>query len=150
MAGAIKNVLAIAAGIAEGMQLGLNARAALICRGLAEMTRLGVRMKGQPETFSGMAGLGDLVLTGTGSLSRNHDLGIQIGQGIIPGDSFKNKTTVTEGVATSIPLQKLSRLHQVEMPICDAMYKNFHGELYPKKTLIQLFEREIPGSEIRE
>ena len=76
LAGAVKNVLAIAAGISEGMQLGLNARAALICRGLSEMTRLGVKMGGVPETFSGMAGLGDLVLTGTGSLSRNHTLGL--------------------------------------------------------------------------
>ena len=73
-------MLAIAAGIAEGMQLGLNARAALICRGLSEMTRLGVKMGGVPETFSGMAGLGDLVLTGTGSLSRNHTLVLRIGE----------------------------------------------------------------------
>ena len=113
------------------------------------MTRLGVKMKGRSETFSGMAGLGDLVLTGTGSLSRNHDLGVQIGQGMAPGDSFKNKTTVTEGVATSISLQKLSRLHQVEMPICDAVYKILHEGLDPKKALIQLLEREMPGSEIR-
>ena len=114
------------------------------------MKRLGVKLNGQPETFSGLAGLGDLILTGTGSLSRNHDLGVQIGQGRNPGESFKNKTTVTEGVATSISLQKLSSLHQVEMPICDAVYKILHQGLYPKKALIQLLEREMPGSEIRE
>ena len=129
------------------MQLELNAHAALIYRGLAEIIKFGVKMEGKSETFSGMTGFVNLVLTGKDSLSRNHDLGIQIGQGITPKDSFKNKKTITEGVKTSISLQKLSRLHQVEMPICDAMYKNFHGELYPKKTLIQLFEREIPGSE---
>ena len=150
LAGAVKNVLAIAAGIAEGMQLGLNARAALICRGLAEMTRLGVKMGGQPETFSGMAGLGDLILTGTGSLSRNHELGVRISQGISPEDLFKNQLTVTEGAATSISLQKLSRDHQMEMPICEAVYQILHQGLAPRDALIQLLERQIPESEMRD
>ena len=147
LAGEVKNVLAIAAGIAEGMQLGLNARAALICRGLSEMTRLGVKMGGVPETFSGMAGLGDLVLTGTGSLSRNHTLGLRIGEGLSPEELFQNQLTVTEGAATSVSLQSLSRHHQVEMPICEAVYRILFQGQAPMEALTQLLERQMPESE---
>ena len=147
LAGAVKNVLAIAAGIAEGMQLGLNARAALICRGLSEMTRLGVKMGGVPETFSGMAGLGDLVLTGTGSLSRNHTLGLRIGEGLSPEEIFQNQLTVTEGAATSVSLQSLSRHHQLEMPICEAVYRILYQGQAPMEALTQLLERQMPESE---
>ncbi|MAJ49673.1 MAG: glycerol-3-phosphate dehydrogenase, partial [Deltaproteobacteria bacterium] len=147
LAGAVKNVLAIAAGIAEGMQLGLNARAALICRGLSEMTRLGIKMGGVPETFSGMAGLGDLVLTGTGSLSRNHTLGLRIGEGLSPEEIFQNQLTVTEGAATSVSLQSLSRHHQVEMPICEAVYRILYQGQAPMEALTQLLERQMPESE---
>ena len=147
LAGAVKNVLAIAAGIAEGMQLGLNARAALICRGLSEMTRLGVKMGGVPETFSGMAGLGDLVLTGTGSLSRNHTLGLRIGEGLSPEELFQNQLTVTEGAATSVSLQSLSRHHQLEMPICEAVYRILYQGQAPMEALTQLLERQMPESE---
>ena len=147
LAGAVKNVLAIAAGIAEGMQLGLNARAALICRGLSEMTRLGVKMGRVPETFSEMAGLGDLVLTGTGSLSRNHTLGLRIGEGLSPEEIFQNQLTVTEGAATSVSLQSLSRHHQVEMPICEAVYRILYQGQAPMEALTQLLERQMPESE---
>ena len=147
LAGAVKNVLAIAAGIAEGMQLGLNAKAALICRGLSEMTRLGVKMGGVPETFSGMAGMGDLVLTGTGSLSRNHTLGLRIGEGLSPEEIFQNQLTVTEGAATSVSLQSLSRHHLVEMPICEAVYRILYQGQAPMEALTQLLERQMPESE---
>ena len=111
------------------------------------MTRLGVKMGGVPETFSGMAGLGDLVLTGTGSLSRNHTLGLRIGEGMSPEELFQNQLTVTEGAATSVSLQSLSRHHQVEMPICEAVYRILYQRKAPKEALTQLLERQMPESE---
>ena len=149
LAGAIKNVISIAGGIADGMRLGLNARAALICRGLEEMKRLGVKLNGQPETFSGLAGLGDLILTATGSLSRNHELGFRIGEGISPKDLLKNQFNVVEGVPTSISLQELCREQQVEMPISETVYSILHEGLDPNDALFQLLERKIPGPEIK-
>ena len=147
VAGAVKNVLAIAAGIAEGLKLGLNARAALICRGLAEMTRLGMKMGAQAETFVGMSGLGDLVLTATGTLSRNHAIGIRLGEGISPEECLSADKTVTEGVATSISIYQLSSGFDLEMPICDAVYEVLQGWKSCRDALSGLLEREMPESE---
>ena len=103
-------------------------------------------MGGVPETFSGMAGLGDLVLTGTCSLSRNH-FWLRIGEGLSPEEIFQNQLTVTEGAATSVSLQSLSRHHQVEMPICEAVYRILHQGQAPMEALTQLLERQMPESE---
>ena len=111
------------------------------------MTRLGVKMGGVPETFSGMAGLEDLVLTGTGSLSRNHTLGLRIGEVLSPEELFQNQLTVTEGAATSVSLQSLSRHHQLEMPICEAVYRILYQRKAPMEALTQLLERQMPESE---
>ena len=104
-------------------------------------------MGGVPETFSGMAGLGDLVLTETGSLSRNHTLGLRIGKGLSPEELFNNQLMVTEGTATSISLHSLSRHHQVEMPICEAVYRILYQGQAPMEALTQLLERQMPESE---
>ena len=114
-----------------------------------EMKRLGVKLNGQPETFSGLAGLGDLILTATGSLSRNHELGFRIGEGISPKDLLKNQFNVVEGVPTSISLQELCREQQVEMPISETVYSILHEGLDPNDALFQLLERKIPGPEIK-
>ncbi len=104
-------------------------------------------MGGVPETFSGMADLGDLVLTGTGSLSWNHTLGLRIREGLSPEELFKNQLTVTEGEATSISLHSLSRHHQEEMPIFEAVYRILYQRQAPMEALTQLLERQMPQSE---
>ncbi len=147
VAGAVKNVLAIAAGIAEGLKLGLNARAALICRGLAEMTRLGMTMGAEAETFAGMSGLGDLVLTATGPLSRNHALGIRLGEGVPPEECLSTGKTVAEGAATSISIHQLCSGFQMEMPICKAVYEVLQEKKSCKEVLSDLLNREVPESE---
>jgi glycerol-3-phosphate dehydrogenase (NAD(P)+) len=121
--GSLKNVMAIASGISDGLGLGLNARASLITRGLAEMTRLGVTMGAKERTFSGLSGLGDLVLTCTGSLSRNYSLGIKLGQGMKLKDILERTASVIEGVATAESAYELSREYGIEMPIVEQVYK---------------------------
>ncbi len=140
----VKNVLAIAAGIVDGMALGLNARAALVCRGLAEMTRLGVAMGGHPETFAGLSGLGDLVLTATGSLSRNHEFGRQLGAGHAVDASLPAGGKVVEGAANAAMLRKLAQRHQVELPICEAVDQVVHQGLPCAEALQHLLERDVP------
>ncbi len=147
VAGAVKNVLSIASGIADGMVLGFNARAALICRGLTEMTRLGTAMGGLPETFAGMSGLGDLVLTATGPLSRNHSLGVCLGKGKSLNHCLAGRKVVTEGVSTSVSLQKLAQKYHVEMPICETVYRILHEDLSCSEALSGLLERELPSNE---
>ena len=109
LGGALKNVMAVAAGIVEGVGLGFNSRAALITRGLAEMTRLGTALGAQPATFAGLAGMGDLVLTCTGSLSRNRAVGVAIGKGATLEEALAGKETVAEGVATTRSAFALAR-----------------------------------------
>ena len=116
LGGALKNVMAVASGIAEGVGLGFNSRAALITRGLAEMTRLGTALGAQPATFAGLAGIGDLVLTCTGSLSRNRAVGITIGRGATLEQALAGKETVAEGVATTRSALALASREHVEMP----------------------------------
>jgi glycerol-3-phosphate dehydrogenase (NAD(P)+) len=142
LGGALKNVMAIAVGISDGMQLGLNARAALITRGLAEMMRLGVAMGGKAETFTGLTGLGDLVLTATGNLSRNRNVGL----GLAAGKSLATVLTglghVAEGVNSAETTLALARQHGVDMPITEAVCAIlFHGA-DPRATVGRLLSRE--------
>lgn len=121
--GALKNVMAVATGIADGLGLGFNARAALITRGLAEMTRLGVRLGAESATLAGLAGLGDLVLTCTGSLSRNRSVGFEVGRGAALEAVLAGKETVAEGVTTARSAHALAAREGVEMPIVDAVHR---------------------------
>jgi glycerol-3-phosphate dehydrogenase (NAD(P)+) len=121
LAGALKNVIAIAAGISDGLELGRNARAALVTRGLAEISRLGVAMGGQPETFNGLAGLGDLVLTCTGELSRNRDVGVRLARGASLETALEELGHVAEGVHSARAASHHARSCGVEMPITEAV-----------------------------
>ncbi len=143
LAGALKNVVAIAVGISDGLGLGLNARAALITRGLAEMTRLGLRLGANPLTFSGLAGLGDLVLTCTGPLSRNRSVGLKLGQGKRLKDILAEMTQVAEGVRTAASVQALARQYGVEMPICTAVYQVLYQDQDPVQMAHQLLSRRL-------
>jgi glycerol-3-phosphate dehydrogenase (NAD(P)+) len=122
LGGALKNVIAIAAGVVDGLDLGYNTRAALITRGLAEMTRLGVALGADPLTFSGLAGMGDLILTCTGALSRNHTVGVELGRGRSIEEILSEMTMVAEGVKTARAARDLSRRAGVEMPIVEEMH----------------------------
>ena len=139
--GAVKNVMAIAAGIADGLNLGLNARAALITRGLAEMTRLGLALGARAETFMGLSGLGDLVLTATGDLSRNRQVGLLLAQGLALPDILRRLGHVAEGVHTAATLQARAQRSGVEMPITDAVVAVLQGSLSPAQALQQLMGR---------
>lgn len=121
LGGALKNVMAVATGISDGAGLGFNARAALITRGLAEMTRLGVSIGAQATTFAGLAGLGDLVLTCTGALSRNRAVGIEVGRGRRLDDVLAGTATVAEGVLTARTARALAQREGIEMPIVEAV-----------------------------
>ena len=149
LAGAIKNVIAIASGIADGMKLGLNARAALICRGIAEMSRLGTVMGGSAETFMGMSGVGDLVLTATGTLSRNHTLGEKLGQGLSLEKCLPAGGAIAEGVRNAVSIHELAERHKIEMPICNAVFQVLHEGISCAQALKQLLERDRPEEEIK-
>ena len=139
--GAVKNVLAIATGIADGMRLGLNARAALITRGLAEMTRLGIALGARPETFMGLSGLGDLVLTATGDLSRNRKVGLLLAQGLPLAQILAELGHVAEGVHTAAMVLQRARASGVEMPITQAVVRVLDGALTPAAALEALMGR---------
>lgn len=121
--GAVKNVLALACGIVEGKGIGDNARAALITRGLSEMSRLGIALGGRAETFMGLSGLGDLVLTCTGAQSRNMTLGYALGQGRALADIMAERRSVAEGVFSAAAVAALAAKHGIEMPICEAVHR---------------------------
>ena len=144
--GAVKNVLAIAAGASDGLGFGHNARAALITRGLAETGRLSAALGGKRETLMGLAGLGDLVLTCTGDLSRNRRVGLALAAGKSLAQSLAELGHVAEGVAAAAAVRALSRQHGVEMPICDAVYAVLYAGLAPRDAVEQLLSRE-PRSE---
>ena len=142
LGGALKNVMAIAAGIGDGMQLGLNARAALITRGLAEMMRLGVAMGGKAETFTGLTGLGDLVLTATGNLSRNRTVGLRLAEGKPLAEILAELGHVAEDVNSAETTRALAIKYDVEMPITDAVCAIlFHGA-DARATVKRLLSRE--------
>ena len=142
LGGALKNVMAIAAGICDGMQLGMNARAALITRCLAEIVRLGVAMGGKPETFMGLAGLGDLVLTATGDLSRNRAVGMQLAQGKNLDAVLASLGHVAEGVNSAQTALALARRYAVDMPITEAVNAVLFARADPRETVKQLLSRE--------
>ncbi len=143
LAGAMKNVMAIAAGACQGLGLGSNALAALITRGLAEMARLAVALGARPETLSGLAGLGDLVLTCTGSLSRNRFVGMELGKGRALGEILAKMRMVAEGVHTTEPLLALAREHQIEMPITEQVDAILHAGKSPKDAIRDIMERPL-------
>jgi glycerol-3-phosphate dehydrogenase (NAD(P)+) len=140
---AVKNVIAIAAGVIDGLGLGLNTRAALITRGLVEIRRLGLAMGAQPRTFTGLAGVGDLILTCTGDLSRNHTIGKRIGEGNKLKDLLAEMHMVAEGVKTARSVYNLSRERGVDMPISHAVYHVLYDDMDPKKALYQLMTRDL-------
>ena len=140
--GAVKNVMAIATGIADGMALGLNARAALITRGLAEMTRLGMALGARAETFMGLSGLGDLVLTATGDLSRNRQVGLRLAQGAPLAQILAQLGHVAEGVFSAPVVLQRARAAGVEMPITQAVAAVLDGSLTPRAALEALMARD--------
>ncbi len=140
---AVKNVIAIAAGVIDGLGLGLNTRAALITRGLVEIRRLGLAMDAQPRTFTGLAGVGDLILTCTGDLSRNHTIGKQIGEGKKLKELLAQMHMVAEGVKTARSVYNLSRSLGVEMPISHAVYHVLYDDLDPRTALFELMTRDL-------
>jgi glycerol-3-phosphate dehydrogenase (NAD(P)+) len=141
LAGAMKNVIAIAAGACQGLGLGSNPLAALITRGLAEMSRLAAAMGAQPETLTGLAGLGDLVLTCTGSLSRNRQVGIELAKGRALPDILKGMRMVAEGVGTTAALLALAREAQVELPITEQVDAILHSGKSPREAIRDIMDR---------
>lgn len=140
---AMKNVIAIAAGICDGLQYGLNTRAALITRGLAEITRLGVALGGEPQTFAGLGGLGDLVLTCTGNLSRNRTVGLKLGSGLTLDQALAEMTMVAEGVKTTLSCHRLAAKMGVEMPILDQVYQVLYQNKKCEDAVRELFQRDL-------
>ena len=148
LGGALNNVMAIAAGICDGMHLGMNARAALITRGLAEMVRLGVAMGGKAETFMGLTGLGDLVLTATGDLSRNRAVGVKLAEGKNLDTILAELGHVAEGVNSAQTALNRAKAHNVDMPITAAVNSVLFDHADPRETVKHLLSREAK-SEIR-
>jgi len=143
LGGAVKNVIAIAAGIIDGLKLGLNTRAALITRGQTEIRRLGMKLGANPRTFTGLAGIGDLILTCTGDLSRNHTIGKKIGEGKKLKAILSEMRMVAEGVKTSKSVYNLSRKLNVEMPISREIYQVLYHDVSPKEALYRLMTRDL-------
>jgi len=143
LGGALKNVIAIASGISDALNLGFNARAALITRGLAEITRLGVAMGAKDKTFGGLSGLGDLVLTCTGPLSRNYTVGYKLGQGHKLQEILLSMSMVAEGVSTVEAAFALSKKYNVEMPIVEQIYKVVNEGKAPSDAVKELMTRTL-------
>lgn len=143
LGGAVKNVIAIGAGLADGLGFGANARTALITRGLAELTRLGVKAGAQPETFMGMAGLGDLVLTCTDNQSRNRRFGLALGKGTSVDNAMEEIGQVVEGYRNTEEVVILARKLGVEMPICEQIYAVLYEGKSPKDAALALLGREL-------
>lgn len=143
LAGSLKNVVAIAAGVLEGLGFGYNTMAALLTRGLAEMARLGMAMGGNSQTFSGLAGMGDLVLTCTGGLSRNRSLGTRLGKGEKLDDIMKGTKTVAEGVKTTKAARDLAKKYHMHMPIVEQVYHILYDGKDPKQALNDLMARDL-------
>ncbi len=143
LAGALKNVIAVATGIVEGVGLGFNSRAALITRGLHEMTRLGVALGARASTFAGLAGVGDLVLTCTGALSRNRALGLEVGRGASLESALAGKETVAEGVVTTVCAAELASREGVDMPIVQTVYRILFEGHTARLAVSELMAREL-------
>ncbi len=147
LGGAVKNVIAVAAGICDGLGFGHNARAALITRGLAEMNRLGQAMGAQSSTFAGLAGMGDLVLTCTGDLSRNRTVGFKLGQGMRLADILAEMRMVAEGVKSAESVHLLSKKLGVEMPIVEKAYQILHEDKPARQAVTELMARDLKAEE---
>lgn len=143
LGGALKNIIAIAAGISDCLGLGYNARAALITRGLAEITRLGVMMGANENTFSGLSGLGDLVLTCTGPISRNYTVGFNLAKGMRIEDIISGTKSIAEGVDTTKSAYDLARIHNIEMPIVQEVYSVLYEGKDPKDAVHELMNRSL-------
>jgi glycerol-3-phosphate dehydrogenase (NAD(P)+) len=143
LGGSLKNVIAIAAGVIDGLGLGLNTRAALITRGMTEIRRLGLKLGANPRTFTGLAGFGDLILTCTGDLSRNHTVGKKIGEGQKLKEILAEMRMVAEGVKTAKSVYNLSRKLGVEMPISRETYRILYEDLSPKEAVYRLMTRDL-------
>lgn len=143
LAGSIKNVIAIAAGVLEGLGLGSNTNAALVTRGLREVARLGRALGGRPETFAGLAGMGDLVLTCTGALSRNRSVGVQLGKGRTLEDILRDAKFVAEGIKTSKSARRLAEEHEIEMPITTEMHRVLYENDSARAAVQRLMTRSL-------
>ncbi|MGD0843101.1 MAG: NAD(P)H-dependent glycerol-3-phosphate dehydrogenase [Geobacteraceae bacterium] len=143
LGGAVKNVIAIAAGISDGLGFGYNTRAALITRGLAEMTRLGLTMGAQSSTFAGLAGMGDLVLTCTGDLSRNRNVGMKLGKGMKLDEILAEMRMVAEGVKTTESSRNLARRVGVDMPITEILFQVLYHDKPVREAVIELMTRDL-------
>ncbi len=150
LGGAMKNVIALAAGIADGLGFGYNTRAALITRGLSEMMRLGLKLGGSAETFAGLTGMGDLVLTCTGDLSRNRTVGIELGKGRKLNEILSNMQMVAEGVKTTLSAYQLAQKLNVEVPIIDQMYQILYQEKDPRQAVSDLMLRNLKAEAVRD
>ncbi|GJM05990.1 MAG: hypothetical protein DHS20C09_19860 [marine bacterium B5-7] len=145
--GAVKNVMAIAAGIADGLGFGANTRSALVTRGLAEIMRLGLAMGARQETFMGLAGLGDLVLTCTDNQSRNRSLGLLLAEGLSVEDASEKIGQAIEGLKTAKEVAALAKKYEIEMPITEQVNQVLNGEIDPRQAVQVLLTRE-PRSEL--
>ena len=143
LGGALKNVIAIAAGISDGLGFGHNTRAALITRGLSEISRLALKMGANPSTLSGLTGLGDLILTCTGELSRNRSVGIKLGKGMALNHILKNIRMVAEGIKTTKSAYDLSKKKGIPMPITEQVYFILYQDKNPKEAVTELMDREL-------
>lgn len=141
LGGALKNIIALGAGISDGMGFGDNAKAALMTRGLAEITRLGIKLGAKPETFAGLTGTGDLIVTCTSMHSRNRRCGIMIGEGMSPEEAVKNVGMVVEGMHTAEAAYELAKMAGVEMPITDVIYNVTNGNMKASQAVETLMER---------
>jgi len=148
LGGAMKNVIALAAGVADGLGFGHNTRAALMTRGLAEMTRLGLKLGGSAETFAGLAGMGDLVLTCTGDLSRNRSVGVELGRGRQLDDILASMQMVAEGVKTTLSAYQLAKKLGVEVPIIEQMYLVLYENKDPRQAVTDLMMRDLKAEAV--
>jgi glycerol-3-phosphate dehydrogenase (NAD(P)+) len=143
LGGSVKNIIAIASGMLDGLGMGLNTRAALITRGMTEIRRLGLHLGANPRTFTGLAGFGDLVLTCTGNLSRNYTVGVKLGKGKKLQQILAEMHMVAEGVKTAKSVYNFSRKLGVEMPICHEIYRILYEDLAPKEAVYRLMTRTL-------
>jgi len=143
LCGALKNVIAIAAGISNSLEFGHNSMAALITRGLAEMSRLGLKMGAENQTFAGLAGMGDLVLTCTGELSRNRYIGVELGKGKSLEEITSEMKMIAEGITTTLSVHQLANREKIEMPICEKVYQVLYKNKNPKTALQELLSRKL-------
>jgi glycerol-3-phosphate dehydrogenase (NAD(P)+) len=142
LGGSLKNIIALGAGISDGMGFGDNAKAALMTRGLAEIRRLGVRLGADPATFLGLTGVGDLIVTCTSMHSRNRRCGIMIGEGVAPDEAVERVGMVVEGMTTAIAAKQLAEREGVEMPITETINDVIDGKVTAKEAVVQLMGRD--------